>query len=103
MNIMVGTRDGLHAIAPQRQTIFEGHESVVSRGTGRMLWAVTDGDTIWRGADRLGSGREDRRVRRARASCRRRSAARGDVGRTVMRLDGSDLVALAGLRPGRGT
>jgi hypothetical protein len=51
MSIMVGTRDGLHEIAPHRRHHFAGHEVRRLAWEDQRLWAVTDGNTIWRGRD----------------------------------------------------
>ena len=96
MHIMVATRDGLHAIAPQRQTFFEGHEVGRLAWDGECTWAVTDGDTIWRGADdwEVVAKTDEFGVRCILPSTIGVLAGTSD-GR-VMRLDGSDLVALPG-------
>ena len=96
MHIMVGTRDGLHAIAPQRQTFFDGHEVGRLAWDGQCFWAVTDGDTIWRGADdwEAVAKTDEFGVRCILPSTIGVLAGTSD-GR-VVRLDGSDLVPFAG-------
>jgi hypothetical protein len=96
MNIMVGTRDGLHEIAPQRRAFFDGYEVGRLAWDGPRLWAVTDGNTIWRGPDNWEAvaKTDDFGVRCILPSTIGLLAGTSD-GR-VMRLDGSDLVPLEG-------
>ncbi len=96
MNIMVGTRDGLHEIAPQRRTSFDGHEVARIAWDGPRLWAVTDGNTIWRGPDdwEAVAKTDDFGVRCVLPSTIGLLVGTSD-GR-VMRLDGNDLVPLEG-------
>ena len=48
MDILVGTRDGLHRTETSR-TSFTGHEVQRLALDGDTCWALVDADTIWRG------------------------------------------------------
>jgi hypothetical protein len=48
MDILVGTRDGLHHTGTQTAT-FAGHEVQRLAYDGDACWALVDGDSIWRG------------------------------------------------------
>ncbi|MEX0948607.1 MAG: hypothetical protein WD296_07365 [Acidimicrobiia bacterium] len=96
MSIIVGTRDGLHEIAPRRHTHLEGRAVTSLAWDGPQLWAVTDGNTIWRGPD---DWEEVATTGDVGARCILPSTIGLLVGTSdgrVMRLDGSTLVPLVG-------
>jgi hypothetical protein len=95
MNIMVGTREGLQELAPERRTHLAGAVTSLA-WDGPQLWAVTDGDTIWRGPD---PWEEVAKTDDVGARCILPSTIGLLVGTSdgrVMRLEGSTLVALDG-------